>query len=129
MTSYTSHTLVFSYPSRWPLTLISYSYNKIMERRIHSSLVKLICFVLFTSWLIVINVAASSRTNNKFNYYSELLRRNLLANGLGMTPPMGYATFLLYIFASQQLSYLFCFLLLADVSLNWLWLVIIRSED
>ncbi|KAJ4709972.1 Alpha-galactosidase [Melia azedarach] len=61
-----------------------------MERRIHSSLVKLICFVLFTSWLIVINVAASSRTNNKFNYYSELLRRNLLANGLGMTPPMGW---------------------------------------
>jgi len=44
-------------------------------------------------WLV--SVTASSLGNN---YDGEHLRRNLLANGLGKTPPMGYVTkFLLLI--------------------------------
>ncbi|KAB1224186.1 Alpha-galactosidase [Morella rubra] len=44
----------------------------------------------------MVNISATSRTtrgsvpkNNKNEYYKERLRRNLLANGLGSTPPMG----------------------------------------
>lgn len=61
-----------------------------MERRVNSLLSKLICL------LMVMGVASARPTvvgkvpNTKANYYGERLRRNLLANGLGSTPPMGY---------------------------------------
>ncbi|KAJ4709973.1 Alpha-galactosidase [Melia azedarach] len=61
-----------------------------MERRVNSLLSKLICL------LMVMGVASARPTvvgkvpNTKANYYGERLRRNLLANGLGSTPPMGW---------------------------------------
>ncbi|GAY47495.1 hypothetical protein CUMW_104890 [Citrus unshiu] len=65
-----------------------------MERRIENSLVKLIWCVLVSLLMVMRYVGAASsrptRINSKFNYYGEQLRRNLLANGLGMTPPMGW---------------------------------------
>lgn len=65
-----------------------------MERRIENSLVKLIWCVLVSLLMVMGFVGAASsrptRISSKFDYYGEQLRRNLLANGLGMTPPMGW---------------------------------------
>lgn len=65
-----------------------------MERRIENSLVKLIWCVLVSLLMVMGFVGAASsrptRINSKFDYYGEQLRRNLLANGLGTTPPMGW---------------------------------------
>jgi len=46
-------------------------------------------------WLVCVTASSLGNINN---YEGEHLRRNLLANGLGKTPPMGYVTeFLLLI--------------------------------
>ncbi|KAJ0037619.1 hypothetical protein Pint_21935 [Pistacia integerrima] len=56
---------------------------------------KLTCCLLLIS-LMVIGITSSGANmikkppNTKFHYYSERLRRNLLANTLGLTPPMGW---------------------------------------
>lgn len=65
-----------------------------MDTRAEGLAGKLIC-VLLSSLMVM--AAASSRatimgkvSNTKSHYHSERLRRNLLANGLGKTPPMGW---------------------------------------
>ena len=45
-------------------------------------------FVLVFSSVMVVSVLATSRLA-EISAAGELLRRNLLANGLGVTPPMG----------------------------------------
>lgn len=84
-----------------------------MERRIENSLVKLIWCVLVSLLMVMGYVGAASsrptRINSKFNYYGEQLRRNLLANGLGMTPPMGYV---------MLRHFLLSFLQMLDVSVS-----------
>jgi len=40
-------------------------------------------------WLVCVTASSLDNINN---YEGEHLRRNLLANGLGKTPPMGYVT-------------------------------------
>lgn len=64
-----------------------------MERRGVWTAVLILCSLSST----MVNISATSRTtrgsvpkNSKNEYYKERLRRNLLANGLGSTPPMGY---------------------------------------
>ncbi|KAB1224160.1 Alpha-galactosidase [Morella rubra] len=64
-----------------------------MERRGVWTAVLILCSLSST----MVNISATSRTmrgsvpkNSKNEYYKERLRRNLLANGLGSTPPMGW---------------------------------------
>lgn len=64
-----------------------------MERRGVCMVVLMVCSLSSA----IAGVSATSRTaglmlpkNGKYECYRERLRRNLLANGLGLTPPMGY---------------------------------------
>lgn len=65
-----------------------------MERRGVGMVASMFMFIMFM--LCSLSVSAASTTTRmsvpqdaKYEYYSERLRRNLLANGLGSTPPMG----------------------------------------
>lgn len=65
-----------------------------MGNSVDSALVRLLCLLI--SSLMVIGVASSRatslgiRVDDKLNQNNQPLRRNLLANGLGQTPAMGY---------------------------------------
>lgn len=54
-----------------------------MERMIGSVMLAVVVTLMLCS-------CASSRLTHVFNNSEEQYRRNLLANGLGVTPPMGY---------------------------------------
>ena len=73
-----------------------------MERMGVCNFVLVLMFILcslFSMMLTVTDSATTSTTtmsvskNTKYHYYLDRLRRNLLANGLGSTPPMGYCLF------------------------------------
>lgn len=72
-----------------------------MGTRTEGLLGKLICVLL--SCLMVMAAASSRATimgkvsNTKFHHHSERLRRNLLANGLGKSPPMGFVLTFLFV--------------------------------
>lgn len=62
-------------------------------------------------FIIVTHVSASSSSNlGNFNYSNHHHSRNLLANGLAMTPPMGYVY--IYVYQYVFIYFLFRFLLI-----------------
>ena len=82
-----------------------------MEKRGVS--VCMLMLMLFLLSSMAPSVSAASTTtrklvpqNTEYEYYSERLRRNLLANGLGSTPPMGYYAFLFLFSLFVLLSFL-----------------------
>lgn len=73
---------------------------KIMERRIGCEMM-LALMTLFHFLLTCVSASASGLT--KLNNQEEQLRRNLLANGLGTTPPMGYVCLFVCIMCTHYL--------------------------
>ncbi|GMY18569.1 alpha-galactosidase 1 [Fagus crenata] len=68
-----------------------------MERMGVCNCVVLLMFILCSLFSMMLTVSATTSTttmslskNTKHHYYLDRLRRNLLANGLGSTPPMGW---------------------------------------
>ena len=59
---------------------------KRMKRRLGCE----ILVALVTLLHVLLCVCTSASGSTKFDNHEEQLRRNLLANGLGTTPPMGY---------------------------------------
>ena len=59
-----------------------------MERTVGREVLVAVAAMILMLWPFA-SVCASSKLT-KFNDHEEKLRRNLLANGLGVTPPMGY---------------------------------------
>lgn len=88
-----------------------------MERRgvcvLASMLMLMLCSLSSMAPSVVSAASTTARKllpqNTKSEYYSERLRRNLLANGLGSTPPMGSLSFFSLSLIAVISSFLFLF--------------------
>lgn len=92
----------------YPLECLAFDWLEMEIRRLAASLVKLVSVLLSLSSSFMALSLASPDAN--FNDY----RRNLLANGLGITPPMGFvlslSVFLLFTVCLQIISKLYFFI-------------------
>lgn len=63
--------------------------NRIMGRKIGCEMLVVLVTLLHV-WLACVTASSSGLRKLSSNHEEEKLRRNLLANGLGRTPPVGY---------------------------------------
>lgn len=74
---------------KWEKRVVAPEVNIIMGRKIGCELLVVVLVTLFHFWLACVT-ASSTGLRKLSSNHEEQLRRNLLANGLGTTPPMGY---------------------------------------